>query len=129
MYRKPCHMLFRKLIPSFTLTDFQRGEFFQIVHSICELTFCPVLRLFSPGWMKTCLCSVISSLWLFFYTPRFITFAEPALSLSSVKEPSWKLTHEREQTCALLIKLSRKEKASKLTREEKTTSIIFQLLE
>ena len=31
--------------------------------------------------------SVISSYGYFFYMPRFITFAEPALSLSSVKEP------------------------------------------
>ena len=33
------------------------------------------------------LYSVISSYGYFFYMPRFITFAEPALSLSSVKEP------------------------------------------
>ena len=40
-----------------------------------------------PGWIKTRLYSVISSYGYFFYMPRFITFAEPALSLSSVKEP------------------------------------------
>ena len=48
--------------------------------------------------------------------PRFIAFAEPALSYSSVKEPFVRL------------KLSRKQEASKRTRHEKTTSIIFLLL-
>ena len=46
-----------------------------------------IYELISPGWIKTRLYSVISSYGYFFYTPRFITFAEPALSLSSVKEP------------------------------------------
>ena len=45
-----------------------------------------IYELISPGWIKTRLYSVISSYGYFFYTPRFITFAEPALSLSSVKE-------------------------------------------
>ena len=46
-----------------------------------------IYELISPGWIKTRLYSVISSYGYFFYMPRFITFAEPALSLSSVKEP------------------------------------------
>ena len=41
----------------------------------------------SPGSIKTRLYSLISSYGYFFYMPRFITFAEPALSVSSVKEP------------------------------------------
>ena len=46
-----------------------------------------IYELISPGWIKTRLYSVISSYGYFFYMPRFITFTEPALSLSSVKEP------------------------------------------
>ena len=46
-----------------------------------------IYELISPGWIKSRLYSVISSYGYFFYMPRFITFAEPALSLSSVKEP------------------------------------------
>ena len=42
------------------------------MYSICELILCPVLRLLSPGWIKTCLYSVISSYGYFFYMPRFI---------------------------------------------------------
>ena len=45
--------------------------------------------------------------------PRFITLPEVALSFSSVKE------------LFVHLKLSRKKKDSKLTREEKTTTIIF----
>ena len=45
-----------------------------------------IYELISPGSIKTCLYSVISSYGYFFYIPRFITFAEPTLSLSSVKE-------------------------------------------
>ena len=45
-----------------------------------------IYELISPGSVKTRLYSVISSYGYFFYIPRFITFAEPALSLSSVKE-------------------------------------------
>ena len=41
----------------------------------------------SPGSIKTRLYSVISNYGYFFYMPRFITFAEAALSLSSAKEP------------------------------------------
>ena len=37
----------------------------------------------------------------FFTCPDLFTFAEPALSLSSVKEPQ-RLTHASEQPCALL---------------------------
>ena len=51
--------------------------------------------------------------------PRFIPFVEQALSFSSAKSKNY--------LCA--VKLSAKYKAScKLTREEKTTSIIFLLL-
>ena len=46
-----------------------------------------IYELISPSRIKTHLYSVISSYGYFFYMPRFITFAEPALSLSSVKEP------------------------------------------
>ena len=46
-----------------------------------------IYELISPGWIKIRLYFVISSYADFFYTPRFIAFAEPALSLSSVKEP------------------------------------------
>ena len=46
-----------------------------------------IYELIWQGWIKTCLYSVISSYGYFFYMPRFITFAEPALSLCSVKEP------------------------------------------
>ena len=46
-----------------------------------------IYELISPVWIKTRLYSVVSSYGYFFYMPRFITFAEPALSLSSVKEP------------------------------------------
>ena len=46
--------------------------FLLIVRSICELSFVPVLRILSPGWIKTRLYSVISSYGYFFYTPRFI---------------------------------------------------------
>ena len=61
-------------------TFLKRRVFFWLcIRLICELI--------SPGWIKTRLYSVISSYGYFFYTPRFITFAEPALSLSSVKEP------------------------------------------
>ena len=59
--------------------------FLIIVHSICELILCPVLPILSPGWIKTRLYSVISSYGYFFTCPDL--FAEPALSLSSVKEP------------------------------------------
>ena len=58
---------------------------FPIVHSICELILCPVLRLLSPDWIKTRLYSVISSYGEFFTCPDLFTFAEPALSLSYVK--------------------------------------------
>ena len=58
---------------------------FPIVHSICELILCPVLRLLSPGWIKTRLYSVISSYGEFFTCPDLFTFVEPALSLSYVK--------------------------------------------
>ena len=63
-------------------TLLKRRVVFLIVHPINLL-----YELVSPGWIKTRLYSVISSYDNFFYTPRFITFAEPALSLSSVKEP------------------------------------------
>ena len=43
--------------------------FLLIVHSSCELILCPVLRLPSPGWIKTRLYSV-SSYGFFFYMPR-----------------------------------------------------------
>ena len=46
-----------------------------------------IYELISLGWIKTRLYSVISSYGYFSYMPRFITFTEPALSLSSVKEP------------------------------------------
>ena len=46
-----------------------------------------IYELISPGSIKTRWYSVISSYGYFFYIPRFITFADPALSLSSVKEP------------------------------------------
>ena len=46
--------------------------FLIIVHWISELILCPVLRLLSPGWIKTCLYSVISSYGYSFYMPRFI---------------------------------------------------------
>ena len=46
-----------------------------------------IYELISPVWIKTRLYSVVSSYGYFFYMPRFITFAEPALSLSSGKEP------------------------------------------
>ena len=46
--------------------------FLIIVHLICGLILCPVLRLLSSGWIKTLLFSVISSYGYFFYTPRFI---------------------------------------------------------
>ena len=45
-----------------------------------------IYEFISPGWIKTRLYSVINSYGYFLYMPRFITFAEPALSLSSVKE-------------------------------------------
>ena len=60
---------------------FQRFEYF------FWLCIRLIYELISPGWIKTRLYSVISSYGYFFYMPRFITFAEPALSLSSVKEP------------------------------------------
>ena len=44
-----------------------------------------IYELISPGWIKTRLYSVISSYGYFFTCPDW--FAEPALSLSSVKEP------------------------------------------
>ena len=40
----------------------EESIFLLIVHSSCELILCPVLRLPSPGWIKTRLYSVISSL-------------------------------------------------------------------
>ena len=91
-------------------TFLKRRVFFWLcIRLICELI--------SPGWIKTRLYSVISSYDYFFYMPRFITFAEPALSLSSVKEPYCCLiTHQSAQTCAL-IKFSQKKKASKLTQD------------
>ena len=49
-----------------------------------------IYELISPGWIKTRLYSQCVFCWAtvtVFYMPRFITFAEPALSLSSVKEP------------------------------------------
>ena len=57
-----------------TFWIFSTGLYFSdnIVHSICELILCPVLRLLSPSWIKTCLYSVISSYGYFFYMPRFI---------------------------------------------------------
>ena len=64
---------------------FQTGLYFSDNYSICELILCPVLRLLSPGWIKTCLYSVISSYGYFFTWPDLFTFAEPALSLSSVE--------------------------------------------
>ena len=67
-----------------------------------------IYELISPGWIKTRLYSVISSYGYFFYMSRFITFAEPALSLSSVKEPYCCYnTSEWTNLCAF-IKLSRK---------------------
>ena len=45
-----------------------------------------IYELISPGWIKTCLYSVISCYGYFLCMPRFITFAEQASSLSSVKE-------------------------------------------
>ena len=64
-----------------------------------------IYELISPGWIKTHLYFVISSYSYFFYMPRFKTFAEPALSLS--KNHIAVITHQSEQTCALM-KLSRK---------------------
>ena len=75
----------KRIIPSIWggikgFEHFLRGVFFWLcIRLICELI--------SPGWIKTRLYSVISSYGYFFYMPRFITFAEPALSLCSVKEP------------------------------------------
>ena len=61
---------------------FLRGECFQF-----WLCIRLIYELISPGWIKTRLYSVVSSYGYFFYIPRFITFAEPDLSLCSVKEP------------------------------------------
>ena len=75
----------KRIIPSIWggikgFEHFLRGVFFWLcIRLICELI--------SPGWIRTRLYSVISSYGYFFYTPRFITFAEPDLSWSSVKEP------------------------------------------
>ena len=44
----------------------EESIFLLIVHSICELILCPVLRLLSPGWIKTRLYSLISSYGYFF---------------------------------------------------------------
>ena len=49
-----------------------------------------IYELISPGWIKTRLYSQCVFCWVtvtVFYMPRFITFAEPALSFSSVIEP------------------------------------------
>ena len=55
--------------------------FLIIVHSICELILCPVLRLLSPGWIKNCLHSVFSSYGYFFYMPRSIYFCRTSFIL------------------------------------------------
>ena len=75
--------------------------FLIIVHSICELILCPVLRLLSPGWIKTCLYSVISSYGYFIYMPRFIYFCKTSFILV-FSQRTVMLTHASEQTCALL---------------------------
>ena len=69
----------------------EANAFLIIVHLSCELILCPVLRSPSPGWIKTRLYSIFSSYGYFFYMPRCLILpsrcTEPALSLSSVKEP------------------------------------------
>ena len=72
-----------------------------IVHSICELILCAVLRLLSPGWIKTCLYSVISSYGYFFYMPRFIYLCKTSFILV-FSQRTVMLRHASEQTCALL---------------------------
>ena len=85
-----------RIIPSVwgginVLNIFKEASIFLIiVHSSCELILCPVLRLPSPGRIKTRLYSVISSYGYVFTCADFLIYLhvpEPALSLSSVKEP------------------------------------------
>ena len=71
------------------------------LYSICELILCPVLRLLSPGWIKTCLYSVISSYGYFIYMPRFIYFCKTSFILV-FSQRTVMLMHATEQTCALL---------------------------
>ena len=78
----------------------QANIFLIIVHSSCELILCPVLRLPSPGWIKTRLYSVISSYGYFFYMPRFIYLCRTSFILVLCQRTVM-LTLASEQTWAL----------------------------
>ena len=93
--------------------------FLIIVHSICELICVQYFVFFRRAELKPiCLLLLVVTVSNFTCPDLFI--------LSSVKEPYVILRHASEQTCAL--KNCSEQKASKLTREEKTTSIISSVL-
>ena len=77
--------------------------FLLIVHSSCKLILCPVLRLPSPGWIKTRLYPVISSYGYFFYMPRFFDLLSRCRTsfIPVFSQRTILLTHASEQTCAL----------------------------
>ena len=59
-----------------------------IVHSICELILCPVTFAFLRRTELKPACILLLVVTVSFFTcPDLFTFAEPALSLSYVKEP------------------------------------------
>ena len=72
------------------------------MHLSCELILCPVLRLPLPGWIKTLLYSVISSLGYTFYMPRFFNLPSRCRTsfIPVFSQRTILLTHASEQTCA-----------------------------
>ena len=70
---------------------FEHGKevciFLTIVHSINELILRPVLAIFRWAALKlACILLLVVTI-TFFICPHIFTFAEPAIFLSSVKEP------------------------------------------
>ena len=88
----------------FYCSIFKEASIFLIIimHLSCELILCPVLRLPLPGWIKTLLYSVISSLGYPFYMPRFFNLASRCRTgfIPVFSQRTILLTHASEQTCA-----------------------------
>ena len=117
----------KRIIPSIwggikRFEHFQRGEYFLmvIVHSIsfCELILCPVLRLLSPGWIKTRLYSVISSYGYSFNTSRLIYICRTTFILV-FSQRTILLTHASEQTCALKTSAEKNKRPASLLEKER----------
>ena len=126
----------KRIIPSIwggikRFEHFQRGEYFLmvIVHSIsfCELILSPVLRLLSPGWIKTRLYSVISSYGYFFNTSGFIYICRTSFILV-FSQRTILLTHASEQTCALKTSAEKKGQQAYSRRKDYFDHFTFALV-